>query len=489
MAAPDILFKGIPRRYTRGYSGAVIRQLQPSAVVIPCCGSFALAATAVAVGYPAGGIVCGDISLYSTALGRAIMGEEWRLEVRHEAGEVVAPFLGEGPVGKAVAVLLMLRVLQYNRKRPTVYHRDRQQELVRNRELYGDQIRQGVVALKSQLEGLTYQARDLWETLEEHRNDGGALILMNPPRYDGGYERMFAGIDEVFDWDEPAYAMFKEADYARLMALLGESPASTLMYYATQGEDPSPLWGAPWRSVFADRPRNTKHTGVNWIVGNRDWMESVMVRNRLARGKRKYALFEGEIGEQTILGAVREQRDVADYYRDLFIHRLHGSLAEVFATVLLDGQLMGVVGLMMGHYVGGTLRPRGEAKKAKGLTAPTAMMNFAFSVPHPRYSRLHKLLLMSVLSSWFWDDLFAGQDWYEVLGPPAMLQSTMLTPHPENKTARGTGLEMLERHKLPEGGYRLVYRGTVVERTREETLALWRRKFGDATRSTPTSQS
>jgi len=51
------------------------------------------------------------------------------------------------------------------------------------------------------------------------------LLLVNPPRYSGGYDRMFEGVDDVFDWDAPAAAQFVEQDYARLMEMLGGSAA------------------------------------------------------------------------------------------------------------------------------------------------------------------------------------------------------------------------------------------------------------------------
>jgi hypothetical protein len=237
--------------------------MQPERVVIPCCGSFSLAVVARQAGVPAEAIVCGDISLYSTALGQAIMGRDWRLEARGEVGEVVQPYLTD-PASKAAAVLFTIRVLQYARKaEKNVHHRDRQRELVANAGAYVAQLKEQVEALAGELRGLQYAARDMWDTLEEQRGNPEALLLVNPPRYTGGYDRMFQRIEGVFDWDTPQVAQFVERDYARLMDLLGESPATTLMYYATPREDPSPQWGEPWRAVFADRPGNRRLAAVN----------------------------------------------------------------------------------------------------------------------------------------------------------------------------------------------------------------------------------
>ena len=111
MSSPDILFKGIPRGYTRGYAALVIQETKPERVAIPCAGSFSLAHVAAAAGASPGCIACGDISLYSTALGNAIMGSDWRLDIKDERAEFVRPYLADGPVTKAAAVMLVIRVL------------------------------------------------------------------------------------------------------------------------------------------------------------------------------------------------------------------------------------------------------------------------------------------------------------------------------------------------------------------------------------------
>jgi hypothetical protein len=223
MASPDILFKGIPRGPTRGYTARVLSAVQPGLVVIPCTGSFSLAYVAREAGVPAGRIVCGDISLYSTALGNAIMDQDWRLDIHAHApeqyAEVVQPYL-DNPVDKAAVVLLMLRILQYDRTEQKIYHRHRQRELMLNAGVYIEQLRDQVLQLRDLLDGITYKAQDMWVTMDKHLDGERVVGLINPPRYTGGYERMFAGIDRIFDWDEPPAQQFTERDYVRLMDYL-----------------------------------------------------------------------------------------------------------------------------------------------------------------------------------------------------------------------------------------------------------------------------
>ena len=304
MANPDILFRGIPRGPTRGYTAQVLAAVKPERVVIPCTGSFSLAVVAIKAGVKAEAIVSGDISLYSTALGHAIMDKDWRLELKDGEGEYAKPYLTD-PLSKAAAVLYMIRVLQYKPKIDKVFHRDRYRELTVNADAYIGHLKEQIGALAEKLHGLEYQARDMWATLEDYRDNPQAVLLANPPRYTGGYVRMFRGIDQVFDWDEPDAEQFAEKDYSRLMDLLGGSKALTLMFYATPQEDPSPLWGEPWRAVFADRPGSKRTAAINWIIASSAPIEAAVSRSRIEEGKAKFPLFAGEVKPDSDLRAVK----------------------------------------------------------------------------------------------------------------------------------------------------------------------------------------
>lgn len=470
MSAPDILFKGIPRAPTRGYTARVIAAVKPDRVVIPCTGSFSLAYVAREAGVQR--IVAGDISLYSTAIGNAIMGKDWRLELKadNELADVAKPFLTD-PVSKAAAVLLMVRILQYVRPTEQVFHLHRRRELARNAIVYIEQLREQIEQLRVVLKGVEYVAQDMWLTMEEYL-DPGAVCLCNPPRYTGGYDRMFRGIDQLFDWDEPEASQFTEADYSRLMDFLKGKPALSLMYYATQGEDPAPQWGEPWKSVFADRPGNLgAKAAINWIIANRDPAGVEASRARIQHGEAKFPLFEGEIKPTSHIHAVKVDKITGDYYRDLFIHKLPGSMTEIYVGLLLDGRLMGIIGLHLAD-----LRRGKKVKKGEKVLDHCASVTFAFTCPHPAYDRLHKLTLMSITSGWFWGDVLGKENWYELNGAPRHVKTTMLTPYPENKTCRGI-MALDTRVQEKDGSYKLTYSTATNERSREDTLREWLRKF------------
>ncbi|GAB4528472.1 MAG: hypothetical protein OHK0046_47330 [Anaerolineae bacterium] len=470
MSSPDILFKGIPRTPTRTYTSNVLLRVRPSKVVIPCTGSFPLAYTARAAGVPARDIVCGDISLYSTALAHAINDTDWRLDIRDDAphADVIAPYMST-PLDKAAAVLLMIRILQYDRKEQKVYHLHRQRELIRNAPTYIDQLRVEIEAMRANLAGLTYLAQDMWATMEDELNEDGTVNLINPPRYTGGYDRMFRGIDDVFDWDEPQAAQFTERDYPRLMDMLKEKPALSLMYYATEGEDPAPMWGDPWRSVFADRPNSMGVAAINWIIANDNPVGVRASRGSIKVGEAKYPLFKGDITPDSQIKAIRTDKVTGDYYRDLFVHKLPASTTEVYVLILVDGYLMSIVGMNLADLRRGKVVTKGEK-----VLDQCVSVTFAFTCPHP-HDRLHKLTLMSITSEWFWQDVLGHENWYELNGMPRHIKTTMLTPHPEVKSARGI-MKLDTREPQKEGGYKLTYSTPTNQMTRQETLETWLKK-------------
>lgn len=479
MANPDILFRGIPRRPTRGYTAEVLRTVNPSQVVIPCTGSFSLAWVAREAGIAPERIVCGDISLYSTALGMAIMGQDWRLDVRPDAPEQYAALmqpLMSDPMNKAVAVMLMIRIFQYTKKKPTAFSEAHRLELVRNAPVYIEQLREQIGEMAAALHGLTYLPQDMWITMEQCLDDAGVVNLINPPRYTGGYNRMFAGIDSVFEWDEPTAKQFFEKDYTPLMDMLKAKPALSLMYYATDGPNPSPQWGDPWRAVFADRPGSMGRAAINWIIANRAPVAVEANRAKIHEGKAKYLLFDEDVKPDSDIRALRVDKITGDYYRDLFIHRLPGSVTEVYVALLLDGYLFGIVGLHLAD-----LRRGKKVKKGDKVLEHCASVTFAFTCEHSVYDRLHKLTLMSIVSDWFWDDVLGHENWYALNGTPKHVKTTMLTRHPEVKSARGI-MKLDTRDPQKDGSYKLTYSTTVIHRTRQETLTEWLTKFSAKTK-------
>lgn len=276
---------------------------------------------------------------------------------------------------------------------------------------------------------------------------------------------MYAGVEEAFRWAEPRVEQFSEKDYGVLLRYLADGPR-TLLYYATpvsSATNPADEFGAPWVSVFAARPKSGKTAAINWIVTNRPDDKQKLQRSDVEKNvKGKYKLFrEGEVGPDSDLRVVVETKEQASYYRDLFVHNLGLVNAERYKVLLLDGKLSGVVGVHLQNL------------RASGVLNNIAKLTFAFSPDHPDYPKLHKLTLMCIVSTWFWEGEIS-----DIEPMPKAIQTTMLTKYPEVKTARGIFQLKDRTYDALHGQNKLTYYAELVDRTPRETIEKWLEKWG-----------
>ncbi len=463
MSLPDILFKGIPRQWTRGYTSDLLRGFKPERVVVPCAGAYSLTYAAVSSGIAPERVETCDITLYSSALGRLFAGRELDLTVTSDEWRWLEPYM-EDMTGKVAAIILAIRILQLQAGKQNAYKRHRILELRERADAYIEQARKSIGGLAEVLTGIRYTECDLRDLMRPHYGEESTAILCNPPRYTGGYDKMYEGIDTVFEWDAPTVPQFTEADYPGLMRELGEAQALTLIYYATptaSGEDPEDIFGAPWKSVFADRPKTGKTAAINWILCNRSQTAELALKRADTPRKelKHYQLFtEGDVTPESRIWAKRDIKEQVDYYRDLLVHRLGLVNAEQYISIFLDGKLLASCGLHMYNYM---------------TQGNPANLTFCFTPRHEKYKRLQKLALMALTSTWFWKDIMKGK----LDDAPTKLQTTMFSPHPEVKTARGI-FKLERRTKEKDGSFKLCYLGDIKERTREETLREFIKRFG-----------
>lgn len=484
MALPDILYKGVPRGAARGATAEVVKRVRPERVVIPCVGAFALAQTVVETGVVRPEQIEGcDITLYSSVIGAMLAREPFRLEALGRF-EFLNDYWGaptglmERSLRQVAAVAWGIRVCQYEGKRDSLYMRERLRELWERKLDYLEQARLVAAGVRLKLQGLRYTLEDMDELLGRHgvvarggqamdsHDEEGTLILCNPPRYDAGYEKMFRGVEEVFDWDDPRVEQFGEREYPHLLERLACGPR-TLVYYATPtatAEDPAEEWGPPWRSVFADRPRAGKGTAINWVTTNRIVDEPKLKRADVEPTiEGKYKLFKEErVTPASDLRVIVESREVVSYYRDLLVHRLALVNAERYKLLMIDGELLGCVGVHLQNL------------RASGVMNGVAKLVFAMSVDNPNHKFLHKLTLMSVCSSWFWKDEIS-----DIEPLPRAVQTTMLTRFPEVKTARGIFTLKGREVNKKTGEFKLTYYSDVKERSARQTVEEWLRRWGE----------
>jgi hypothetical protein len=112
------------------------------------------------------------------------------------------------------AVMLLQRMMEFYGRNTPYHHRMMQAYQVR----FPDLHRETVDRVKKALEGLklqSFHAGDVVDWMEGVPND--AIAVSFPPTYKSGYERLYAKLMEVLEWDAPSYTVFDEG---RLTTLL-----------------------------------------------------------------------------------------------------------------------------------------------------------------------------------------------------------------------------------------------------------------------------
>lgn len=468
MSSPDILFKGVPSRMVRGFLADAVKEMAPERVVIPCAGAFSFAYAVASTGFPAKQIETCDITLYTSVVGAYLAGTDMRLEPK-KGHEWLGQFTKDS-AGKAAAVVLAIRILQYTKKKKrTVYGEERIRELRKNAPLYIEDIQARLTAYHEALGGVKYRAEGMYDLIQRRMHDRGALIAWAPPWYRGGYDKMYAGIEEVFDWDAPRVAQFDPDEWPALVDALAHSKSTTMLLYSTplnECENPEYMFGHPWASVFVECPKAAKRSVISWFVSNKpDKIKKGMARydiSKITVPKYKMAM-HNIIRRKSDIRVFLESREVVSYYRDLLVHRLALKETGNYCVLLVDGELVAAMGFQLSKFrVSG-----GEARQT-----------FCFTPQHRKYQYLHKLALLAQTSTWFWE--FLGADIY---GMPTAVQTTMLARFPAVMSVRGI-FKLRERTPEKDVGYKLSYVAEVKKRTRKETIGLWLDKWGGSNGNT-----
>lgn len=460
MTKPDALVRSRPKTDVLTFVVSTLDKFRPLRILIPRADGFHLAVAARAAGVKL--IAAADPTLYGTVLGQYLAGNELPAIQPTTDYAWLYPYMTD-PVSTVAAIGLGLRLLQLRRKKKSLYYEERIRELTERSDVYIQQLRQAAEKLKAKVAephgSFQFFSMPAYAAIDQIDHDG--TIVMKP-----AIKRdVIKNVSEAFEWDEPDVDEDLEYDVERLAQLCANVPRGILLVETpvSNALDPAKLLGTPWQSLFVSKPHDGKTAKMDWVISNFAPDTETLKRADVdvpAAGH--YKLFTaGEIPENADLRVVKESKEVVSYYRDLLVHRLAMVNAERYKIILLDGQLIACVGAHLQNL------------RASGVLQGIVKMTFCFTPEHPDYPRLHKLALMCIVSDWFWSDEVS-----DIEPLPRAVQTTMLTPYPEVKTARGIfelkGREWDTKQKQN----KLTYYANLIHRTPAETLAEWRERWG-----------
>lgn len=180
---------------------------------VACCGNFTLDRVLHACGVPA--IRSCDVSLYTSALGAVLSGQPLPVTLRPEYAERW-PWLALGMDNQTriAATMMLITQIAYALDKPENPHYAR---LLRG---YSEQWGALLDATEAKLDKVgvileRYDAQDANAWLGALPEDFAVITF--PPFIDGGYEKMFAMHERLFEWPRPSYRLADDAWKAELI--------------------------------------------------------------------------------------------------------------------------------------------------------------------------------------------------------------------------------------------------------------------------------
>lgn len=423
-------------------------------IIIPCAGRFTIAEAAVSAGWLPTQIETSDVSLFSTLLGFACSGQNTdRLEILF-SDELLPLCAHAHNEGMAAVTLFAMKLCQLRADRP--FERMVVNELNADPRRYIRELHLAIERLKDRLGGLAYEILDVRAHVARYRDDPAALLYINPPGFSKGYTKMF-NLGERITWRDPKIPEF-DAKTGRLELYRELMDAPPLVYFF---RSKAPEDGFEGKSVFAVERNKSR----DFVLCNRPEEASKSVRRRtetrIHAAKIPQMPVGYEIRPDSKLQFVVSDIQTALYYRDLFAHKLSVTRAERYYLTVIDGYLMAVFGLFVSDIDRGV---RGRIYETFGFCAPIAR--------YPRVNHLFMSALVCEDARKFFTELHGG------LLDVTEFQTTCISTTPEQKSHRSTGLKLIEKEKMPDGRFKLVYGGGFKKLSFAETIQAWRRKPG-----------
>lgn len=461
-AAPGVLFAGNSAGPDRAFYALLFRGLAQKGVkryVEVGVGSFAATQVIAAAGVDPSVMETSDVTLFTSILGTVFAGNDLAdLGVRVD-GRVVELDPSRTPIEQAAHLLWRQLVCRYEARPEAVYWVGLVQDLYERQREHELAIADKLEAVAGRLKGIRYTPRDMWEHIRLAANDPDAVILAAPPSYKGGFETFFDTKGRL-TWDEPPYEIFNpDGDMQRLHdEMLGKPALLVFLQEDETGKASSP------RPVFA-HPLTTSRTA--YVVTNRpDDVFAITGGPRVATksfgslGPWNVPMipFDHEVTKSSTVELQPVKSDVADYYRGLWIHRLHSAGGSMNMLVIVDGYAAGVIG----YSVETMARTFPGAEKWNRHV----LMRFAFGAPN-KTQRLTRLATMIALRKQTVDMMVTPANSI-FLAASVGVVTVEMTRHPEAKGLRG--LMKLADRQPHRDGHKLVYSTLWTDRTLDDIV-------------------
>jgi len=461
--SPSILFLNTWDAPERSYCRKIFSALQArgyTRYVEPCAGAFAMPLVAINAGWKPKTMESSDCSLFTAIVG-TMLDRDKKFEDLAICVEGEPAPLEEPTRIRQAANLLYVQLLARMEARPqeVVYWQNLVHDLHARKDDHIDGIAKRLKTIDDRLGGLHHESLDMFAHIARVLDDPHTVISLNAPTYESGFERFFDTKGRL-TWNEPPYEIFDpETGNDRIMDMCDGAPALLV-----QQQQRPPGGASHPTPVFA---RHLSLGQYVYLNSNRpDEVFAITGGPKVSPKKSSQNLepldlpplpLDYEVRPDSQLQLLPVGSNVADYYRGLWMHRLHADPGGMNVVLVLDGHAAGVFG-----YNAAPIQSSYSDKWSRHV-----ILRFAFGAPHDTL-RLTRLATMVALQRKSIDLWLTGTN-SMALEASEGLVTVEYTRHPEAKGLRG--LMKLDSRAKHEDGNKLIYSAPWRHQTLAEVVA------------------
>ena len=383
-----ILFYGVTPHDLRKFLYTALVKLRARGYrqfVDPCAGSFAIAQVAAAAGFKPEEILTGDILVFSDALANCYNGtpfDELPYVIEHPYWDEIIAATGKAGYGELFVLMKAIQVRPEHH-----YQKVYLDEIVKNAPRYVEQIEASLSKQTERLRGIRFVAQDMAKTIRDNADDPKTVFFINVPILRGDYEKMFGPGDIVGFKNPPPYTPFdikKQYDDW----LFGSVDKKALFFWGRMNEiGPQHL---PFLVFLSEKKVGQSVNGV--LCTRPDEVPDELKNVKMLKAENLKPLPVEVYNGQEILPESKVQvyfpkKENALYYRNLWMHKLNASEADLYAMFFVDGRLICSSGFLVRDVI--------------MMKSDHIFEMFAPNPPQDRYRNLQRLILMFITSGEF----------------------------------------------------------------------------------------
>lgn len=415
-------------------------------IFIPCTGQNTVVKTALDAGFLPEQIFSSDISLFSSMLGYLYSGQpisELNFEIVD--GDFYELYHKQETDQDRVAVLLF--IMKYAQLRSSVFYENSyRNEMMSKPDYYIKQLYDYLTKNLASYTGVVYQQQDVRELFYEMADSYKEtdLIIMNPPAFAKGYEKMF-DFGAYIKYETPADEFDFNAEWKNLYLRAKNDLVCPMIWYTSRPYlDVVPtsdriymseIAGDKFTHIMCNKPNTLDGFKEKYVINYKKKSSEAVVHYELVDSDHELTM-----DDKLVIKEINKES--ALYYRDLFAHRLGSTVSELYFGIFLNGKLLSVCAF--------------NTSFLRRLQANYIFESFCFSISHNKYENLNRLSMMCLCSGEYKLYLEANTLKNSAYVKLETFKTTCLTKYRKSKLNNNL-LTLTGREKAENGTYKLTY--------------------------------